>query len=302
MSQAHVAVVSRDPTIRRAAAVAFDGAPATWRVELFDSPPEGGADVVVLGPDAAEDGGVRFDPAAPELLVEEVARALGHRDSLTVAVTSAAGGVGTTTVALHLAQALAESAETCVVDLGSDRAVALRLGLGDQAPRTWGDLGPDDASLRRCAVPVPGGFRVLLAPGTHEPSHVSISDLVVRTGGGFERVVYDVPPGKHQHDALELMRATVLVVSATVVGARRARPLLEAYPGMAWAVVLNRLGPGGETTRSALQRALGHPVALELPCSAALRDVEDGGRLVSSPLSRWRRSVGRLGRALVASA
>jgi pilus assembly protein CpaE len=298
MAHAHVAVVSRDPATRLAAAAAFDRAPATWRVELFDSPPEGGADVVVVGPDAAGQGGVRFDPAAPALLVDDVARALGRRKALTTAVTSAGGGVGTTTVALHLAQSLAETAETCMVDLGADGAVALRLGLGDQT-RTWGDLGPEDGSLRRCAVPVPGGFRVLLAPESDELPHVSVSDLVTHAAGAFERVVFDLPPGRLQHEALALMHAVVLVVPPTVPGAHRARRLLEAHSGVAWAVVLNRLGPGGETTRPVLQRLLRHPIAVELPCSAALRDVEDTGRLLTSPLSRWRRSVGRLARALV---
>jgi Flp pilus assembly CpaE family ATPase len=301
MSQVRVAVVSRDPAIRLAAAAAFDGAPAAWSIELFESPPADGADVLVVGPDAAGRGGIGFDPAAPARVVDDVARALGRRRSLMVAVTSVSGGVGTTTIALHLAKALAATSETCMVDLGRDRALALRLGLGDGTPRTWGDLEPDDASLRRCAVPVPGAFRVLLAPETHDPSHVPLSDLVARAGAGFDRVIFDVPPGSHQHEVLARVNAAVLVVSPTVVGAHRARPLLEAHPRIAWAVVLNRLGPGGETTRSALQRLLGHPIAMELPCAPALRDVEDDGRLLTSPLSRWGRSVARLARALVAS-
>jgi Mrp family chromosome partitioning ATPase len=302
MSDSLVAVVSRDPTTRLAAAAAFDGAPATWRVELVESPPPDGADVVVLGPDAGEGPGVRFDPAAPHRLLDDVARVLGRQDSLTVVVTGAGGGVGTTSVALHLAQALAAGAETCVVDLGRDRAVALRLGLGATAVPSWGDLEPGDASLRRCAVPVAGGFRVLLAPETDDSSHTSIPELVRRTAADFERVVVDVSAGARQHAALRAVRTAVLVVAPSVVGAATARPLLAAHPGIAWAVVLNRLGPGGETTRAVLERLLRHPVAMELGCAPSLRDSEDDGRLLTSPLSPWRRAVHRLARALVANA
>jgi hypothetical protein len=98
------------------------------------------------------------------------------------------------------------------------------------------------------------------------------------------------------------VRTAVLVVQPSVVGAKRARALLEEHPKISWAVILNRLGPGGETTRSAFERLLRHPVAIELACAPSLRDAEDDGRLLTSPLSPWRRSVHRLARALVASA
>jgi hypothetical protein len=66
-----------------------------------------------------------------------------------------------------------------------------------------------------------------------------------------------------------------------------------------WAVVTNKLGPGGETTRAELQELLGgRPIAIELPCCPALRDAEDDARLLASDRHRWRRAVKRLAAAL----
>jgi MinD superfamily P-loop ATPase len=130
---------------------------------------------------------------------------------------------------------------------------------------------------------------------------MSAADLVRRAAAGFEHVIVDVPAGPRRHETLGAVRTAVLVVQPTVVGANRARPVLEAHPEISWAVILNRLGPGGETTRAALERLLRHPVAVELPCAPSLRDAEDDGRLLTSPLSPWRRGVHRLARALVAS-
>jgi hypothetical protein len=111
-----------------------------------------------------------------------------------------------------------------------------------------------------------------------------------------------VPCGSLLDVILPLVDAAVLIVSPTIPHVRRAAVLLESTAQQTrWAIVLNRLGPGGETTRIALQRLLGHPITMELPCCPALRDAEDDCRLVTSPLHRWRRAVVRLARAVAAS-
>jgi hypothetical protein len=53
------------------------------------------------------------------------------------------------------------------------------------------------------------------------------------------------PPQPHeiQREALGAVRTAGLVVQPSVVGAKRARALLEEHPKISWAVVLNRLGP-----------------------------------------------------------
>lgn len=65
-----------------------------------------------------------------------------------------------------------------------------------------------------------------------------------------------------------------------------------------WAVVCNRLGPGGEMTRTELERIVEHRIGLELPCTPALRDAEDEGKLLGLRVSRYSRRVVQLARAL----
>lgn len=275
MSRLRVALVSCDPAVRLAAAKVFDAAPAAWSVRLCEVPPPG-ADVVVVGPDVAgEVAGLRFDPADPHRVLAEI-RAAEQGRRTAAAVTGACGGAGATTIALHVAAALG----ACLVDLSPDTAAAQRLGIDEVRTFAEGD------DVRYASVPVAPGFRLLAAPG--EPAAVGAAL------GEFERVVVDcagtpVPDGMH---------ASVVVLLPSVVAARRARRVLAEERAPRGAVVVNRTGPGGTATRLSLERALGRRVGLTLPCTAALRDAEDEGRLLTSPHVRWWRRVRRLAHAL----
>jgi hypothetical protein len=290
-----VAVVSRDQNVRLAAARAFDAAPASWRVELHESAPVE-ADVVVLGSDIATGDGIRFAPARPERVVEEVERAAAAARTRSIVVAGAGGGTGVTSVALHLAAAAGRAAPTCFVDLDLAATAADRLGFSGERIQTWGDVDASRESLRRAAIPFSGGFRILLSPGS--PSDVDVRDLLRRTRAEFERIVVDVVDDARLEAALDFADAAVLLMAATVPGARRAARLLERFADAPWLVISNRMGPGGETTRAGLQRVLGRRIAVELPCSRALRDSEDEGRLVTASWSRWKRGVDRVYRVL----
>ena len=298
MGSLRVAVVSRDERVRVAAARACDEAPATWEISLHETPPAQ-ADVVVFGPDVERTGGVAFDPAAPERLVDDVARAALARRSKVVAVTGAGGGTGVTSVALHLARAMTSFGTTCFLDLDVRWGAADRLGLSGPELLSWIAAEPGPEGLRRASVPVAGGFRALLAPRGGAPEVPE--DLVARASEAFERVVVDVPTGPLVEDAVTRAGAAVLVVSPTPPGARRAAEILAFLPEVRWAVVTNRVGPGGETTNLELRRILGCPITIALPCSPGLRDAEDDGRLVTSAWSRWRHAVDRLAALLEAA-
>lgn len=299
-----VAIVSRDPSIRLLAAHAFDSAPATWDVKLHDSPPPD-ADVVVVGADVNYTSGVRFDPDHPEQTVAAVAAtSVPSGGGLTV-VTSASGGTGVTSVALHLAACCSavrpspprgDSGRGCFVDLDVFFGAARRLNLPDEH-LTWRDAGNSAESLMLAALPMPGGFRALLSPadGVEPPDTHALLD---RTTQAFPRVVADVPAGPLLDAALERCRNAVLVMRPDAVSAHRSKHFLGEHPTTRWAVVANRMGPGGEITLTALQKILGHPIALELPCAPALRDAADDGELVTSSLWRYRRAILRLRRAL----
>ncbi|MGH2730604.1 MAG: hypothetical protein ACRDJI_08335 [Actinomycetota bacterium] len=294
-----VAVVCCDPALRLAAARAFDGAPATWDVTLCEAPPEE-ADVVVRGPNAAPDvaggnAGIAFDPTRPELLVPQIEATIGRggRPHVMV-VTSAAGGTGTTTIALHLAHALSAAAETCYLELTGGGAAA-RLAMPPDG-LTWQDAGSTQPQLRLAAVPVAGGFRVLLAPPVLNESEALV--VLDRAAQAYERLVVDVSAAGLPTAVLPRAHAGVIVMAPTRPCARRTQKLLERLPDLPWAIVSNRTGPGGETTRAGLERILGRRIALELPCTSALRDGEDDGRLLTGRWSRFSRGVARLAGAL----
>ena len=291
-----VAVVSRDPGVRMEAARAFDAAPTSWSVTLHHDPPEW-ADLVVFGVDTASEDGVVFDPARPDGVIDEVQAALVSRPSAqVVVVTSPSGGTGASTLALHLAAEWAASTSTCLVDLDVASGAAWRLGIKASEARTWDDVDSSRESLLAAALPTRGRFRILLAPGPAASGDVD--GVILRAAGEFERVVVDVPPGPAMQPCLARSGAGVLVIVPTLRCAQRAGEVLERFSTLRWAVVANRLGPGGEAGRAALQRALGRPLAIELPCAPSLRDREDRAELLTTGWSRWRLGVARLARAL----
>lgn len=297
MAALRVALVSRERSVRLAAATAFDAAPADWQVTLHDEAPEDAGAVVVYGRDVESGNGISFDPSHPERMLSELHALEGPRAARKIAVTGAGRGTGVTTVALHLCKRLAAAGSTCFVDLDAGCGARERLGLGDEQVRTWAEAGPDEDALRLSALPLQGGFRALLSPDDgRDPDDAP--ELVQRTARAFERVVVDVPHGELLEDTLTVCDVAVLIVPPTPTGAHRARACLERFPDARWAIVANRAGPGGETTRSALARMLGRPVTIELPCWAALRDAEDEGRLLGARLSRWSYRLELLARTL----
>jgi MinD superfamily P-loop ATPase len=208
-------------------------------------------------------------------------------------VIGAAGGVGATSVAFHLASAMASSAETCYLEVDPRRGGLERAGLGGKEVRTWVEVGDDEDSLRLSALPLSGGFRALFAPRDRDADP---SAVLGSARDRFERVVVDDDP--RVGHSLSESTAAVLVMTPTVASAHRGRALLESFPGMRWAVVTNRTGPGGEASRARIQNVLGRKVALWLPRCPALRDAEDAGELVRSRWSPWAARIHSLARAL----
>lgn len=291
MGALEIAVVSRDEDVRLEAARAFDGAPRSWSVRLFEAVPEG-ADVVVIGPDIEHHGrAIRFEPGRADNLLGAIERYAVTR-SVCVYVISSSGGCGVTTICLHLAASLAAKHATCYVESTWGGAGA-RLSLPDDH-RTWVELERPEGSLELAALPVPGGFRALLAP---EGARAS-SEIVERARRGFDYVIVDarldqLDPARPEEDALVLM-----VVPPTRTGARRARATL-GDGNLGWTVITNRTGLGGDLGRVELQNAIGHRVLDHLPYTPRLRGAEDEGDLLSSRWNLWSRKVDRLALALM---
>jgi hypothetical protein len=292
-----VGVVTRDEDMRLHVARAFDHAPAAWSVTLHDSVP-GDVDVVVFGPDVEANGGIVFDPFRPGDVVGAIAAEVESRGSAPTVVTSAGGGTGVTTLALHLATASAQGANTCLVEAEALSGAALRLGFEQGFYKTWAGLEANESPID-AALPVSGGFRILLAPQAWAGEELRTALRAARAA--FDAVIVDVPfscpwplvPGEPF--------TGIVVMTPTVPSAHRTRAFLEVHCDGSWTVVANRVGAGGETTRVELQGILERKIALELPCTPGLRDAEDEGRLLRPGVSRYARNVARLARALRSS-
>jgi Flp pilus assembly CpaE family ATPase len=209
-----------------------------------------------------------------------------------IVVTSASGGVGSTSVALHLAAAIAPSARIGFIELAS--GAGARLGLASGEHLTWADLDDSNESISRCFLPVAPGFRALFAPEEGGDSGV----ILKRARRAFDLLVVDAP-AQCGSVALSEADAAVVVMGPSVPQAHRTRAFIEDWPDLDRALVVSRLGRGGETTRAQLADIVGKPISIELPCCPALRDAEDDGRLVSLTWTRYGRAIARLADALV---
>jgi Flp pilus assembly CpaE family ATPase len=289
-----IAIVSRDAGERLAMARAFDAAPASWRISAHESDPPD-ADVVVCGRDAQTIGGIPFDGDDPDATLRAVRAAL-KRTASRIVVTSAGGGTGVTTLALHLTRALTAFGTAALVEADRRAGVAERVGIDAASARTWGD-GALDEDLMLCALPVANGFRVLLAPrDVHEGD---ATNVIRASAERFDHLLIDAPANVFPQAAIDVADVVVFVVPPALPAARRARAALEHLPDtIRRAVVVNRLGPGGQSTRAELRRELGCSICIELPCCAALRDVEDKAALLGLPIYRYERRVAVLARTL----
>ena len=263
---------------------AFDAAPAGWDVTLHDSPPDN-ADVLVAGPDTKVGGAIRFDPTDPQGLITAIEESSARQATGPMVVVGACGGCGATTLAVHLAAV----GKACLIDAsGGD----IRRRLDMPGAKSWAPALTGEA-VELSALPVAPGFRVLLSPGDGERDLTRVLDLA---GKSFPDVLVET-----SHAGLDRIappRVGVLVATPTRPSCESAAEIVAAHTETRWAIVTNRVGSGSSLTKRRLEAIVGRKLAVELPCSPALRDAEDSGRLVTSPLSVWLWQVKRLWRAL----
>ncbi len=259
-------------------------------MKLFESPPAD-ADVIVSCPDV-EPAGIAFDPKAPQRCLAEVERAANSTGrGRIIGVAGAGGGVGTTSVALHLAAALSSNGSACYFEADPNRGARTRLAFDNDVP-TVEDL-MKKGSIMRAAIPVRGGMRVVLASDDFHERATAVD----RCRATFAVTIVDLGANCTDVDLLEQTDLSVLVMVPSLPAATRAAMKLADHD-LDWAVVSNRLGPGSEATKRALERRLGRPIGIELPCAPALRDAEDRGDLLISRWSRWWLGIQRLARSL----
>lgn len=279
---ARVALHTQDPSCRLALVRAFESAPSTWDVFLWDGSASFDVRVTDVPTSSAD---VVFDECDPSATVREVGRLLSATSHRLTVVTGARRGTGVSTLALHLAAALSCTATTSLLDLDQHSSLRARLGLPDDA-RDWGRQDPASAGL-----PLSAGFRVFLAPSNDVGDAPSaIKAACIRSS----HVVMDAPDGPWREQALSICTSAILVVPPSPQGIAHARLSLASHPGVRWLCVVVRLGAGGELTKRHVERALDHPIVAELPSSPYLRDREDEHRLLNERWSRYYRRTLRL--------
>ena len=274
---ARIALHALEPSCRLALVRAFETAPSGWDVFLWD----GTAPFDIRVTDApVSDTDIVFDVDDPEASVERVADALNSKVPRTTVVTGARRGTGVTTLALHLGAAV-PGMDVALLDLDDRSSLRARLGLPDDA-RDWRAAG---------GLPYSAGFRIFLAPSDGDGDAASaLRDASKRA----DHLIVDAPAGPWRDYALKSCSSAILVVPPSHQGIADARRILHQHPEVRWTCVVVRVGAGGELTARHVARDLGHPVAVEFPCSPFLRDREDDHRLLTERWSRYFRRTMRL--------
>lgn len=263
-------------------------------------------------------------PLAPDACLDAVRDILAERESapagmrgMSIAVTSAKGGAGCTTIAVNLAAALASHGTTAILDadappFGSIAAAADLESVASIAGLLRQQLPIERRVLRRAATLHPAGFSTfLLWTSPAEPPEVEDAVAVTLDAlvAAYPFVVIDVGRPVLAPQRLLLRRATVALVVATLdlLALRNLRQLddmitAEAGGGIRLLPLLNRCDGEESYTVEQAASALGQPFAAVVPYAPGLRHRLDRGDLMlaSEPEDAWSCAVRRLADEIVA--
>jgi pilus assembly protein CpaE len=231
-----------------------------------------------------------------------------------LAFLGAKGGVGTTTLAVNVAAALAtEHTQVLMADLhvtGHGDAALLfgvepRFSIVDALENAH---RLDEAFLRGLVVRAKPGVDVLASPdrpSAKQPDSRHVRTLIERLATHYRSVVLDVPRSDFGlFDALETVSAVMLVVNQELPTVRRAAQLaglLRQRLGKdRVATVVSRYDSRAEIGQDDIERVVGLPVWGVLPSDyrLALSAANQGKPLIAENRSRLANSVRQLARRL----
>jgi len=253
------------------------------------------------------------DPVAPADLKAAVDRVAGQfaepsSAGKVLAFVGAKGGVGTTTLAVNVAAAIAteQPSQVIMTDLHvtahGDAALLLgvepRFSVADALDNTH---RLDDAFLRGLVVKSKVGLDVLASPerpALRSPDPEHVRSLVETLASRYRTVVIDVPrTDLGIIDALEPMTAMTLVVNQELPTVRRAAQiaaiLRQRYGKERVAAVVSRYDARADIGQEDIERVVGLPVWAVLPSDyrKVIAAANAGRPLVSENHSRLATSV-----------
>jgi pilus assembly protein CpaE len=260
------------------------------------------------------------EPINPADLREAVERTVGYQlppapVGRILALVGAKGGVGTTTLAVNLATALAanKSRPVLIVDLHvtahGDAALLLgvepRFSVADALENT---SRLDSSYLKSLIVRSKAGVDVLASPerpSLRQPGAAQIHSLLQRVSEQYSCVVLDVPRSDFGTiDALDPLSSVMLVVNQELPTVRRAAQvgalLKQRYGKERVGAVVSRYDARADIGQEDIQRVVGLPVWATLPSDyrKVLAAANAGHPLVSDNHSRLAASVMQLAQRL----
>lgn len=257
-----------------------------------------GAQLWVVGSDPAVVGEAAMAAGARVLLLPAGSRLLaelfvGHARARLLGVVGGSGGVGASTLAVALAQAVADRGETAALvecdPLGG--GIDLLLGAERAAGWRWSSLAGARGELGdlRAHLPVADGVTLVCQDRAERvrPGPAALRAVLESLARSHDVVVCDVGPPGERADAVRALARCVVVVAGRVTSVAAAQGVLA--PGDTVAV---RSDPGASLSADDVGTALGARVCAVLPQD---RRVAEGAEQGVAPWQAggraWRRGV-----------